>query len=205
MPLTRPIAAEPIPARGIVRLAFPDGAVRDEHLRGGIFWPVRVGDADSARVIGYAVLVGVDTEKDEATVWEAHEFDVIDSQIRNGKLVGRPLAPFLLHAWATYHASRFYWHQDRATANQYAAQLLRNPALQPKPSLVYVPWEDDRAAEQVLWRVATEKRLRIEAGLTEAIRAGERLPDSDNPAKAALVAALVGLTRWPWSAPEEDA
>jgi len=203
MPLTRPIACEPVPERNVVRLAFPDGTVSEQHLRGGIAWPVRVGEGDQARVVGHVVLVGVDVSSDTATVWEHAPIDLVHVTIRKGKLIGRPLAPFVLQAWTRYHALRYYWHGDRATALQYTRQVADSEAIIPRPTFGYVHWDADEAAEQVLWRSAQEQRLRIERDLMDEIQSGERNPEGANPAKDALVAALVGLTKWPWYEPEQ--
>ena len=204
MPLTRPIACEPVPARNVVRLAFPDGSTSEQHIRGGVAWPVRVGTGDQARVVGHAVLVGVDVERDTATVWEHAPIDLVHVVIHKGRLVGKPLAPFVLKAWSEYHALRYYWHGDRATAIQYTRQVADSEAIRPRPTFGYVHWDDDAAAEQVLWRAAQEQRLRIERDLMDEITAGERNPEGANPAKSALVAALVGLMKWPWYEPEEE-
>jgi hypothetical protein len=109
------------------------------------------------------------------------------------KPLNKPLAPFLLNAWTKYHALDWYWHEAEGTNRQFRAGIERAEGLIPKPSMLYVPWDDDAAAEHLFWYAANAGLLEIPEELYDQIKTGEDLKVC--PAKHALVCALMGMQR----------
>lgn len=199
MPLPRPKSAIFDPKRRVSRITFDDDSQGDYHVRGGICWPVLSGEKPYQRVGGYAVMVALNVATDCAVVFEYTEFNAIDAG-PHGDAFTKALRPWLWACLDGYKAAHYYWRQHDETHRQYRLQVhqdgdarLRNLVLQE------IDWGDDAAAEQVYVMAAMGKRLKIERALADVIKGGAE--GAFNPAKHALICALMGLQRWPWCEP----
>jgi hypothetical protein len=187
-------------------LTFPDETGDEYWLRGGITWPLAVEMRDKAmpglvkrKVAGYAVLCGVNLRTERITVFEHGEFNGVELILKDMKPLNKPLVPFMLNAWAKYHALDWYWHEAEGTNRQFRAGLERAEGLIPKPAMLYVPWDDEAAAEHLFWYSANAGLLEIPPELYEQIKQGEDLKVC--PAKHALVCALMGMQRHAYQKP----
>jgi hypothetical protein len=189
-------------------LSFSDNTGGEYWLRGGISWPVSIEQRDRTmpglvkrKVIGHAVLCGMNINTNVIEVFDHTAFNAVELHLdAKFQAVNKPVVPFLLNAWSKYHALDWYWHEAEGTNRQFRTGLERADGLQPKPSVLFVPWDDDRAAEHTLWMAASSGMLILPGDLYQEIKEGES--DAVCPAKHALVCALMGMQRQAYMKPE---
>lgn len=204
MPFPRPIAIQRLGERDTTRVRFDDETVGEYYLRGGIAWPTVDVDKTRGQVRGYAVLVGVNVRTDRACVFESTPFNMISSEValREGAFAGQPLGPWLNRCWASWYADTFYWHDHGETHTQFRREINRDEAIAPKPRLIQIEWDDEKAAHQVFWNAANTGRLALESQAKADVAAGGM--EDYGPARHALVCALVGIQRRPWRPPQDS-
>lgn len=200
MPLPIPIATEYDSHRSTTRVRLDDGTTGEYYVKGGIAWPTLCPTKDGRMTMqGYAVSVGVNIETDKAVVWSWRAFNAVSSVVGDSALPVVPLGPWLNMQWAQWYAQSYYWHDKGETHHQFRRQLHRDEAILPKPRLSFVLWDDDAAAESVFWLAANERRLVMEREFAADVTAVE--PGKYCAARHALVCALMGLHKRPWSDP----
>lgn len=190
------------PLRDTVKIRWQDGGNAEYHVRGGICWPILITAGDRRRVIGHAIVMGVNTTTGRALLFGHQEFDTIDLHGLNTK--GTPLTPFLIAMWSRFFAVRYYWSGDRETFQHYSRTLLSSPNVTPKPILRRVELPDPAGQSETLARATAAGQLAISQDLFDTIRKETSDTKNESPARLALVTVLAGLERWPWHNPDFD-
>jgi len=204
MPFPRPIAIQRLSERDTTLAKFEDETVGEYYLRGGIAWPSVDTMGTRGEIRGYAVMVGVNVKTDRACVFEFTPFNMINAEIamHRSAVGARPLGPFLNRCWSAWYAGTYYWHDHGEPHFQYRSQIMRDESINPKPRLILIEWDDDKAAHQVFWTPANMGRLGLEEQYKTAVAEGGM--DDYGPARHALVCALVGIQRRPWRPPQDS-
>jgi len=184
------------PERGVTWIEWDDGSKAEYSVRGGIAWPVAVEADVGRRVVGYAVIAGVNVATDRVTVFDHHEFNVVEASDKPRLVAFGPLA---LRWWSTYYALRYYWRQEAETAWTFRTSIHRSPSILPKPTFTAINWDNEAAAESVIWQTVADNRLSVDKELLEMFKLYDGKPWS--PPKHALLCCLVGMQRYPWHEP----
>lgn len=125
--------------RGVSVLEFPPESSAPSgryYMRGGICWP------DYSQP-GYAVIVGRHLATSVLWVLDERRFAVVDHILRDdGGIEYEGIAPWVVGMWSRYYCDHYYDHQHGETRRKYLLQVLRSPAIQPKPHFAEVEWDD---------------------------------------------------------------
>lgn len=173
-------------------------------VRGGICWPVTYkldGAIDSS---GYILVAGLNLEKNVITIFEQQAFMVVEPIIDpdTQQITYQGISNFMNNAFSTYFCGKYYWHQNFELTKKWRLDVLRSPAIAPKPNLVEVPWGDDRDADHLIWSVIKMRRLRqdLTADLAKQLEDVKLKPKGTRdilPAVRALQCVLMGFQRFP--------
>jgi len=194
------------PERKTVILRFgrdSDPRNGEYYVRGGICWPVAVRTSDGKSAVGHAVLVGFNLQTKRYTVFEDTSFVCVDPIVEGGKVTFEGVASWFNTCWAQYFCRYWYFHQEEITHRMFLMQVIRSQMIDPKPSFIEIPWQDESAVAPVVFRLVATKRVKLTSSVI--IGQGQQyqmtLGASElslYPAVYALTCALVALERWPW-------
>lgn len=203
MPFPLPEAVQRVPELEATRVRFDDQTVGEYYVRGGICFPSVLVAGQRSEVKGFIVLCAVNIRTGRCCVFGAEPFNAVSNVVREDIRPAtkiQPLAPILNRWWGGWFCDTFYWHDRGETHSAFRTQVNRDDAIQPKPRLAQIEWDDDAAAEQVYWTAATTGCLAMEKQVADAV--AEKPAGEFCPARHALVCALVGIQRRPWRLPE---
>lgn len=183
------------------KLIYPQGTF---DVRGGVCWPItyrKDGYIDSS---GYIVVAGKNLDNGVITVFEQQSFIVVEPIIDQDSMqITYPgISNFLNNAYANYFCRKYYWHQSFELTKKWRLDVLRSFAINPKPSLIEVPWADDRDADHLIFQLIKMRRLRQEKGtdLFKQLEEVKLKPTGTRdifPAVRALQCVLMGMEGFP--------
>ena len=200
MNIPKPIATEYDAHRDTTRVLFEDQIRGEYYMRGGIAWPLLVPDKDGRTMMqGYAVLCGINVQTDKVIVWASLPFNTIATTVTGTTVDAVSLGPWLNRQWAEWHSRSYYCYEKDESYQTFRRQIDREDLIMPKPRLLPVLWNDEKAAESLFCQVANEKRLGMEESFANDV---SHVPMGEYcPARHALVCALMGIHKRPWRDP----
>jgi len=186
---------------------LPEGISSGEFdVRGSIVFPVAQSDgAGIMKIEGYALLAGLNIDTKQLDVFEHTSFKSITPLFdkEKGFPTDRGMVWWFHQAWSQYFSTKFYWQDSGLTSRQYKLEVYRNESIKPPPALSQIRWADVGAIEQILWRKAAEKSLRLPQTLKDDIVLGEK-EGVESVAKQALLTLLAGFEKEPWRDRSKD-
>lgn len=172
-------------------------------IRGGICWPVtfrKDGYVDSQ---GYILVAGKNLRTGVVTIFEQQQFLVVEPIINpETQVIDYPgISNFINNAFSNYYCRKYYWHQNWEFSKKWRLDVLRSPAIEPKPQLVEVPWGEDSDAEHLIWAIIKQRLLRHDRN-AELYNQLQHIKQDDKksqilPAVRALQCVLMGVERFP--------
>lgn len=181
-------------------LRYPQG---EFDIRGGICWPVtfrKDGYVDSQ---GYILVAGKNLRTGVVTIFEQQQFLVVEPIINpETQVIDYPgISNFINNAFSNYYCRKYYWHQNFEFSKKWRLDVLRSPAIEPKPQLVEVPWGEDSDAEHLIWAIIKQRLLRHDTN-AELYNQLQHIKQDDKksqilPAVRALQCVLMGMERFP--------
>lgn len=177
----------------------------DFDIRGGVCWPVTFRKDGAVDSSGYILVAGLNLENNVITIFEQQSFMVIESIINQESMqIEYPgISNFFNNAFSKYYCGKYYWHQNFELTKKWRLDVLRSPAISPKPHLIEVPWGDDRDADHLIWSLIKMRRLRqdLRQDLKNQLEEVKLKPQGKRreifPAVRALQCVLMGFQRFP--------
>jgi len=189
-------------------LRYPQGVF---DVRGGVCWPVtyrKDGYVDSQ---GFIIVVGKNLNTGVITIFEQQQFLVVEP-IRDPEtqaITYHGISNFTNNAYSNYYCRKYYWHQNWEFSKKWRLDILRSPAIEPKPILMEVPWGEDQDADHLIWMKVKQQLLRHDE-TAELYNQLQHIKQDDKkkknkilPAVRALQCALMGMERFPLRRQEE--
>lgn len=188
-------------ARETVTLLFDEDAsakAGEFVVRGGICWPVPMGD-----IIRGAVLVGAkDIETGKLIIFGERLFSTVDTVI-SGRASYPGCASFFAKARSLFYPSRYYYAQSDHTHKNWLRQVRLSPLAQPCPSFADVHWDNTADAEAIVSDLLARDLLVYQDGgpvhqAMNEYRAKPAAAGTLPPAYHALAAMCLGFQRSQW-------
>lgn len=184
--------------RDTVSLLFDGNRTGEYHVRGGICWPVPVGNrAEGALVIG-----AQDVKSGIVRICGQTPLLCVDHVIdpTTGVIKYRGVAGWLNQGWQSYHARMFYYRQSEDVHKRWALQVLRSKLVEPKPAFRPVVWKDHAEGRALILAWLGAERVIFPAGspVDHGLRQAEAQSGAPVPVVHAVTALLAGLERYPW-------
>lgn len=175
-------------------------------IRGGICWPVtyrKDGYIDSQ---GYIVVAGKNLETGVITIFEQKDFIVVEPIInQDTQIIEYPgISNFINSAFSKYYCRKYYWHQNLELSKKWRLDVSRSPMIEPKPTLIEIPWGEDQDADHLIFLMIKRRLLRHDpnAELYNQLQAVKqdykKKTNQILPAVRSLQCVLMAMERFPF-------